>query len=886
MILMIILRVTSCLEISYVIEEEQGQDLYLGNVAADAQLITGNGSEPELRYSLLTSGNPDALLFHINERTSSLFTASVLDRDAICPFTSSQCILDFEVTAISPINDFFSKIEVHVTLLDINDNKPTFPESTIIMEISENSGQGKSFPLDGATDEDKGQNAVQSYRIETDNVPFTLETTDVADGRTLLRLIVSHELDRETQSTYTIDIVAIDGGVEPKTGTVTLLITITDVNDNPPKFPQSVYNRTISEDIVPNSVILTLNATDPDENENGRVLYRLSTHQSEEIRRLFKVGLTTGELSAINSLIDERSQSYRIIVEASDNATQPLISQAEVFLNILDTHNNAPEITVNVLSQTFTYAEVSESAPVNTVLAIVTVKDPDNGPNGMVSCSIKDPNFKLVYDHPYEYNFVQNKILDREMIEWHTVSVECHDYGTPSLNTSARILVRVLDINDNPPQFSKAIYYVNVPENDLANIGILQVQATDYDIVSPTSFNYSLDLAEEYRTFFRIVRTSGVIMALVPLDRETTPRITFSVYAEDGGSPSLTGTALVEVNVIDRNDNSPRFTPTSFEFTIPENQLPNVSVGKLVAHDNDAGDNGEVTFSLASHYDIYLPFEVLRNGTVLGTRTLDRELLSSYNFTVVAYDHGLSPLTSSAEVMVVIQDINDNAPIITFPSIGGDMLYLTSDTLPNTVIATIKAYDNDADENAKLSYFVQSNNSTRLFAVNKFTGQLSLTRGIVRSDLGTYDLSVLVQDGGQPPRSRFRTLSVVISDSMSRSSEDSSTKIKYFAIAIAISCVTIVLSILIILAICLIRRRDRQRDAKYPESVSTNSTIDAAPEQINPDIKINGVYTREAIHKTLTDTLTRSNDTLPRKDNSPPAFSTLERMKKTVRTTN
>ncbi|XP_060067650.1 protocadherin-9-like [Ylistrum balloti] len=880
LVLMVVVTVTSCLEIMYNIEEEQDKDFYLGNVAADAQLITGNNSNIELRYNLLTTGNPEALLFHINERTSSLYTAAVLDRDTLCPFTSADCILKLEVTAISPINDFFEKIKVHVRLLDINDNAPTFPESRIDMEISENSGPGKSFPLDGATDEDTGQNAVQSYRIDTDDVPFILETTDFADGRALLRLVVNQELDRETRNKYTINIAAIDGGDEPKTGTVTLNITVTDANDNPPRFPKAVYNRTIPEDIVPNSVILTFNATDPDESENGRVLYRLSSHQSEEIRRLFKVGMTTGELSVIGSLIDERTNSYRIIVEASDNASQPLISQTQVYISVQDTHNNAPEITVNVLSQSY-YAEVSESAAVGTVLAIISVKDPDSGQNGVVTCLIDDNNFRLVADGSFEYNFVLDRVLDREMKEWHTVNVECWDYGTPRLNASSRILVRVLDINDNPPQFTKAIYYVNVPENDEANNGILQVQATDSDSIVPSSYNYSLSVPDEYKNFFRINRDSGVITAVVSLDREATPRIMFKVFAEDGGSPSLTGSALVEVNVIDKNDNSPRFTPTSFEFVIPENQLPNLSVGKLTAHDSDAGENGRVSFSLASNTDIYLPFDVLDNGTILGTRTLDRELVSSYNFTVIAFDHGSPSSTSKANVTVIIQDINDNAPIITYPSIGGDLLYIPSDTLPNTIIATIKAYDNDDDINAKLSYFVQTSNMTKLFTVNKFTGQMSLSRQVSRSDIGTYDLSILVQDGGQPPRSRYRSLTVIITDSRRNPTEDPSVKIKYFAIAIAISCVTIVLSILIILAICLIRRKDRQRDSKYPESVSTNSTIDTVPEQNNPDIKVNGIYTREAIQKSLTDTLPRNTDTFPGTDTCPRGIATLERIKKT-----
>jgi len=588
----------------------------------------------------------------------------------------------------------------------------------------------------------------------------------------------------------------------------------------------------------------------------------------DDVQRLFKVNATTGELRVIGSFIHERSQSYRIIVEASDNASQPLISQAQVFVTILDTHNNPPEITLNLLSQTY-YVEAPESSPVGTVLAIVSVTDPDSGNSGIISCSVNDDHFKLVrYDDIYEYNFELNKKLDRETSEWHTIVIRCNDYGNPPLNSSATFSVRVLDMNDNPPKFSKSIYRFQVLENTILGIDELRVQATDVDVVNIANITFSINSENDYPGVFSINKKSGIISVKSQLDREKYPVMTFKVFAEDGDNPPLTGTAAVEIEVMDINDNAPQFTPSAFEFIVPENQLPNVSIGKLVAKDADKGDNGKVSFSMSPGSDSSLPFWVLSNGTILGKSTLDRELIDRYEFKVIASDQGLTPLSSTANVTIYIQDLNDNAPIITFPVADGDAISVSYATLPNTVIGNIRAYDSDDHLNSKLSYFIQDVNLTKLFTLNQYTGQLMLRYTLSLADVGRYELPLVVQDNGQPPRFRYRTLTIVITDNRDAGQTEPEGQIKYFTIAIAISCVTVVLSVLIILAICLVRRSEKSRE-KYPESVTTNSTTDTDPS--NPDIRINGIYTRETLQKSLqSDTLSKSHDTLDKSHNTLP----------------
>ena len=858
---LLFLSVTSGLEISYTREEDQGADIYIGNPATDAGLVTLNDTAA-IEYSLLTEGNQHANLFSINTRTSSLYTAVNLDHDILCQFVT-QCVLTFDIAAKSPINDFFAKITVNVILTDKNDNEPKFPANEIFLEISENSEVGTSFPIDAATDSDSGVNSVQTYAIETDNVPFNIDVNNFNGGQTLLRVVVSDALDRETKGDYTFNVIAIDGGSTPHTGTVTVHVIIEDTNDNPPQFTSLIYNVTVNEDIPISTVILTLNATDPDEDGNGRVLYRLSSHQSESVQRIFQIETNTGELTVIRNFIDEPDQFYRIIVEASDNGTQPLISQAQVFVTIRDTHNKAPEITLNVLSDTY-YAQVPESAAIGTVLAIISVKDPDNGDNGRISCSINDQHFQLMQPDQLinEYNVILSQELDREILEWHSVLVFCHDFGIPNLRANVSLSVKVLDINDNPPKFSRSIYYVDVPEIDVSDISILQVKATDSDISIFQNFTYSLGLSAELKDYFTIDKKFGIIRLMKPLDREENPLMSFRVFAADAGNPPMTGTAIVEVNVRDVNDNYPTFATNGFEFLVPENQLPDSYIGRIIATDLDDGENGRVSFELPMvYYDSYLPFGVTENGTLFTERPLDREHVDKYEFTVIASDQGIPSLTSSVNVTVLVQDVNDNAPVITRPNTDDEVLYISYDNLPSVPITKIKAFDLDAGINAKLSFYLLNNNDSRLFVLHEYTGELFINRELSPTDKGAYDLRILVRDNGNPSRSRPRTLSVTISDKVDTNFQTSPEgQIKYYAIAIAISCITIVLSILIILAIVLIRRKDQGKD-KYQESVSSNSTMETVAEHSNPDIHLNGTYTREAIQQSMTDTFSRTSNT-------------------------
>lgn len=836
-------------EVNYTILEENQPDYFLGKVSDDAKLheLLTTGDVTDVQYNILYSGNKDASWFTINDKSSALFASKSIDRDVICKYLTT-CVLKFDVIAQSSgSGSFFHKISVSVTVNDENDNVPKFPNPVVRQIVSEASVPGAATPLMGAEDLDAGRNGIQTYRLLPENVPFNLTAEYYANGRSQLQLIVTGKLDRETKNNYDLLILAVDGGQPARTGTLTLNIVIGDINDNPPIFEKSMYNISIAEDVVPLTTVLALRATDKDSGENGRVIYRLSDHQSDSIHRTFKVEATTGELKVIKSLIEERKTNYEIIVEASDNASNPLISQVPVFVTLLDTQNTAPEVILNIFPSGGNTVDVSENSAIGTVLALISVKDPDSGPNGQVECAINDNNFSLVkYDDSAEFNVILNKTLDREKKSVHHVTITCSDAGSPPLSVTSEFTVHVSDSNDNPPLFTRKVYQTSVTESNPVPINIGQVQAQDAD--NTKNISYSIEQSNSYSQWFEIDSESGAIFLNHSLDRETSPEIELQIKATDNGLPLLTGSAIFKISVADINDNKPVFHSKRFEYWIPENFSVNTMIASLSIMDADAGLNGQISISASSNDGhSSLPFMFLEDGSIFTSGDLDREKCDRYRIHLTAYDHGSPSLNSTVNLTIHIQDINDNPPVIQFPPSDTPYLEIPFTTTEDSVIMNIQATDLDQGENSRVNYLLDGDNITvDMFSLHNETGQLSLNRDLEISDVGVRSFFIIARDNGEPPMEAKRAFSIRISSQLTSSHrQPGEESVKYYAIAIAIGCVTVVLSAIIIFAICYVRRRDRHKADTSNGSVTSNSTLET--DLSHSEIRMNGGY-----HRTFT----------------------------------
>ncbi|XP_041357803.1 protocadherin-1-like [Gigantopelta aegis] len=798
-------------DVIYTIKEEIPVHTLIGNIGKDTSVVDRVSPDNlnTLRYSILTTGNPSAKLFAISSSQGNLTSAARIDRETLCPFTS-VCALMLEV-AVRSETSFFS-YKVKITIEDTNDNRPTFPARSVNLEIPESSQVGVSFSFDGAVDNDTENNAIGSYLLFPDNVPFGVDFTKNLDGTSTVSVVVKEELDREKNEFYFLTLFAKDGGSPQKNGSMLVNISILDSNDNAPQFTYPVYNVTVQENTPINTAFLKVKATDKDAGNNSEIFYRLSLHQPKEHLQYFLVDKTSGDMKL---QVAPPSGHIRVIVEASDRGKPPKVAQAFVDITVLDTENQSPSITVNLFNG-ISKAHISEFKKPGYAFAHVRISDPDTGRNGNVTCHSQTVDFALKRLNVKEYTVIVASNLDRETSSTYTVVIFCEDDGEPKLNTSATFDVEIDDENDNAPKFLQSVYNISIPENNAVNDTILQVAATDKDTGANSHIMYKI--SEEGLPFFFIPFGSSVVRVKHSFDREKHSHYSFRVLAVDGGVPRLTSTAQVEITVIDLNDERPVFTEESYTFYIAENSPLDTIVGDVSATDGDTGTGGTFSLVLSSSYKSQpLPFTVLQNGTIITTGVLDAESEVVYKFQVIATDHAVRPLSGAANIQVIVTDQNEHEPYFLFPNNINNSIIVFAPHRYGKAVLWVQAYDDDVEDAENLQYSLVDKNSSGIFKINSSTGQIILKRDIGENHVGYYELEITASDKHENPRSHTETLRVFIKYKVQEVSEGD----HYVIIVIAIVCVTVIVAAAVLVTLCYLRKHDKDQELK--RSFSTRS---------------------------------------------------------------
>ncbi|XP_062613617.1 protocadherin gamma-B1-like [Saccostrea cucullata] len=832
-VLFSVLQLCSCLV--YHINEERVPTYFIGNVGQDANVSSMPAVTPDvlqrMEYSFIGDSQE---MFEIDQRSGILSGKTTIDREVFCPHMV-VCKKELRVAARS--GNFFLTINVIVYIDDINDNAPTFPQSSVALEISEGPFINSTFPLLGASDIDMGpNNSITHYKITPDSGIFALDVIPKLDGTSDLNLRLIRALDRELVDRYTIYVSALDGGNPPKSGTLTVNITVTDINDKAPIFTQQMYNVTIKEDMPMNSLVVQVTANDGDTGRNAEVSYKFATIQTDNID-IFNMNRASGEITLIGA--PEYSLTpYKIIVEAVDNGEPRKSSQAQVIVNINDTNNNVPVISINVLSE-YDYAIINENANMGDIVAHVEVEDADTGINGHVSCHIEDSDYFKLQPMPgtqNEFKVVVNGTLDREDIIEHIVTVYCEDGGTPALNSTKSFKVQIQDQNDNTPQFINKIYPCEIYENEPNGTVVVKVSATDNDQGHNAKVRYYIN--PNGQVDFRIANpVDGIITTRHSFDREKTSHFNFTVIAVDGGNPvALTATATILVRILDKNDITPEFDSDLFEFHVPEEIANLTTIGFVRAKDGDAGENGNVTFVMDSNSIGKVPLMLKSNGEIKSIRRLDREKNEEFNFTVIARDNGVPSRSSSATVIVRLTDINDNDPEFIFPNSVNYSVNLSYLAEVDSVVTTIIAVDPDKDVNAEIRFNIIEGNQLNLFKIDTYSGEIFLARKIHLHEIRIYDLLLTATDQGSVQQKTSRQLCSIhikFVNTTAVAQKIAEDEPQNLIIAIVIAIVTLVLSIAIIITICVIRRADVKKhnyraksmeEMKIMETMARNSS--------------------------------------------------------------
>ncbi|XP_054024569.1 protocadherin alpha-8-like [Dryobates pubescens] len=661
----------------YSVPEEAKVGTVVGRLPQELGLEAGDAEARRLR--VVWQGRRASV--EVSGASGALVVSSRLDREELCG-KSAPCSLRLEVLLERPLRVF--PVELEVT--DINDNAPLFPAARKNISLSENSPPGSRFPLEGASDADIGANAQLSYTLSPSE-HFRLDLQKSNERNTVPDLVLTKALDRETAPEHRLVLTASDEGRPSLTGTMELVITVLDANDNAPRFSQSVYKAQLLENATDGSLVVRVNATDPDLGSNSEVTYTATNFIPPSGKDIISVNAQTGEIRLTGALDFEEVSVFDFRIEARDKGWPPLSGHCSVELVVLDVNDNAPEVWVTSLS-----VPVPEDASVGTVVALLSVSDRDSGANGRVRCWVWPSSpFGLESRFAGSYSLVLREALDRERVSAYEVEVRAEDGGQPALRAKRSVHVPVSDVNDNAPSFSQAVYTVLARENNAAGAELARLWARDPDEAENGRVSYSVWEGGAGATssgvgwrpassYVSVDAESGRLWAVQPLDYEELQVLQFEVRAVDAGEPPLFGNATVQLFVVDENDNAPALLPppgggpglVPFVDGVAGSSVEAVAgsdsetlwawaswgapagqvVAKIRAVDADSGYNAWL------RYEVWEPrgkgpFRVgLYSGEVSTTRALEEADGPRQRLVIVVRDHGEPSRSATATLSV------------------------------------------------------------------------------------------------------------------------------------------------------------------------------------------------------------------------------------------
>ena len=614
---------------------------------------------------------------------------------------------------------------VEVTVQDTNDNKPGFvnlPERVDIPEDADT--EDLPFFKVIASDPDLGNNGSLLFSLVTENSPFVLNSSTG-------ELFLVRNLDREEQSSYNLEIRAFDlGAPVSQTSTSSLLVAVSDVNDNAPRFYPVLYYVSVSDCSPQGTTIVTVSATDADRpNEDPNIRYSIENGNETE---LFEIDNSTGKISASQVLKIEDGNWYQLTIAGVDcfgngNSTS---NTATVRISITpcgDSEDGGFFFTEKVYRfyllenkryESFGHVtiEASEVSADTPATFEITAGDPDRKFQITEGSGILSLGSGILS--------LGSNLLNREVTSFFNLTVAAVQ---DNWMVTSIVEVFVMDMNDHAPLWPSRVIDIYVNETVPVNSAVAVLNAQDGD--DGNEVYYTL---ETNSTSFKI--RDDKIYNLVSLEAYVETTLEVEIVASDNGVPSLSSSVSLAVHVVDVNNHGPVFdkTQNSFVFTISEHLPANSVIFQYTVTDQDHGINSQIQFSV--HIDsnpqissANLPFGIFPDGQLYLSRPLVDENLRQdwYKFYVTAADRGTPSLCSTETVWIYVTDFNDNSPALI--SENFITAFINSSNKPNTHIGQLEVVDKDKGRNGKTVFSSLSPSQTKLFRIDTITGDIFTT---------------------------------------------------------------------------------------------------------------------------------------------------------------
>ncbi|XP_077387467.1 protocadherin alpha-5-like isoform X22 [Festucalex cinctus] len=550
-------------------------------------------------------------------------------------------------------------------------------------------------------------------------------------------------------------------------------ISILDINDNSPAFIENAYSLDIFESAFPGERYLLPVAVDADMGSNSVRSYKLSNneHFTLDVQSGGDHGVSA-ELVLQKSLDREKQSFITLTLTAIDGGKPPKSGSLQIRVNVLDVNDNVPTFDKSLYK-----VRLSEDAVQGSVVIKLNATDLDEGMNSKIVYSFikrgnNDPS--NVFNLNAETGEITVKgTLDYEETPAYEVRIQAMDRGTVPRSVNAKLLIEIIDVNDNAPEITVTSLMTPVKENAELGTIVALVTVSDKDGGNNAGTNLKVvgsvpfKLKSNYKNDYSLVVDGS-------LDRENISVYNVSIIATDEGNPPLSTGRIITVHISDVNDNVPRFMEPVINVYVKENSPTGFSLCSINAVDPDLDANAKVSYTLLDNYPRNIPISSLLNinsesGDVVILQSFDYETLKTFQFKVQATDSGVPPLSSNVTVNVFILDENDNSPAILAPySEHGSV---NSESIPYTAeagyfVAKIRAVDADSGYNALLSYHLsEPKGSNNLFRIGTSTGEIRTKRRMSDNDLKSHPLVVLVCDNGEASLSATVSIDVVVLES-------------------------------------------------------------------------------------------------------------------------